>query len=109
MIVRLQRAATKSALSVALGLLLLCLPGACAGPGLEPPAAGRGNDGPGQDAGAGPMAGGAAQSGAGGVSGQPPQAGTGGSPDSGDGDAGEAALDASVDEDGGSDPTELEP
>lgn len=90
-------------------LLALCAAGACTGPGLEPPANNLGGDrGDAGNAGAG----GAAASGGTGGPGEPSMPGDAGSGD-GDGDAtsdaGEALPDSGVDDDGGTDPDELEP
>ena len=96
-------------------LIVTCALSACAGPGLEPPG-GRSEDGaPLPDGGAG-TGGTGANGGAGGTgmpSGDPNQPGDGDGDGDGvidhGGDAGEAERDASVDEDGGSDPQDLEP
>jgi hypothetical protein len=90
-------------------LLALCAAGACTGPGLEPPASNLGGDrGDAGNAGAG---GAAASGGTGGV-GEPVIPGDAGSGDGdvdGASDAGEAVPDSGVDDDGGTDPDELEP
>lgn len=87
-------------------LLALCAAGACTGPGLEPPEANLGEDhGDAGNAGAG----GAAAGGTGGAGGPLiPGDGGGGDGDSSS-DAGEALPDGGVDDDGGTDPEELEP
>ena len=91
-------------------LLLMCA-GACVGPGLEPPED-RNNSGGGPvDGGVGP----GGTGGAGGMAGNVPPDGPDDLPGDGDGvidgrgDAGEVEPDASVDDDGGTDPQELEP
>ena len=89
-------------------LLLLCAAGACTGPGLEPPEADVGGERP-EDGGGG---GGAAAGGTGGGAPSVPGDAASGDGD-GDGDdlsdAGEAPRDGGVDEDGGTDPEDLEP
>lgn len=96
-------------------LLLSCAAGACTGPGVEPPGdlnesgGGRGEDA-GDDLGSGGSAasGGAGAGGSGGVPTVDPGDGDGDG-DGTDRDAGEASSDAGVDDDGGTDPDELEP
>ena len=110
--VRAQKAPSRSALSLAVWLLLLCGGSACTGPGLEPPGDRNETSAPGDDAGPLPEGGSGAQAGTGGSGGaggmQSADPGTNGGTD-GDSDAGEASMDASVDEDGGADPAEVEP
>jgi hypothetical protein len=87
--------------------LLLCAAGGCTGPGLEPPADSLGER-PGEAGGGG----GAAAGGTGGGAPSVPGDASSGDGD-GDGDdlsdAGEAARDGGVDEDGGTDSEDLEP
>jgi hypothetical protein len=89
-------------------LVMLCAASACVGPGLEPPGDRSEGGGPHRDAGGEPMAGGEEGGSGGGEPTTAPPGGDAGTDDV-DGDSGEAAPDASVDEDGGSDPTEVEP
>jgi hypothetical protein len=98
------------ALGATAWLLWLCAAGACTGPGLEPPGGDRSETS--QDAGDFGSGGSAASGGAGGDDTPPtsnPGDGDGDGDADGNGDAGEASQDASVDDDGGTDPEELEP
>jgi hypothetical protein len=100
------------AIGTAAWLWLLCAVSACTGPGVEPPGDPHENGGPEQDAGDDLGSGGSAASGgagAGGTAGVPTTDPGDGDGDSTDPDAGEASSDASVDDDGGTDPRQLEP
>lgn len=95
-------------------LVFACGAGACTGPGLETPGD-RGGDGVVVDGGDGPGGTGATGGTGGSDGGIPNLPGDGDGDGDGDGvdndgaDAGEAERDASVDDDGGTDPQDLEP